>query len=101
GFVWGSIGGWVDFHERVSLYTLAGALLIVGGCLIGARGKVTEPPEMDYTQPLEPSTVMVKAGTPMLNAHGARQWIVTVLRICVSVITTSDVAKAIPQVKAK
>ena len=49
GFIWASICGWVAFHERVSLYTLAGALLIVGGCLIGARGKVTEPPEMDYT----------------------------------------------------
>jgi hypothetical protein len=24
-------------------------VLIVGGCLIAARGKVTEPPEMDYT----------------------------------------------------
>jgi len=49
GFIWASICGWVAFSERVSLYTLAGALLIVGGCLIGARGKVTEPPEMDYT----------------------------------------------------
>jgi S-adenosylmethionine uptake transporter len=49
GFIWASICGWVAFHERVSLYTLAGAVLIVGGCLIGARGKVTEPPEMDYT----------------------------------------------------
>lgn len=49
GFIWASICGWVAFNERVSLYTLAGALLIVGGCLIGARGKITEPPEMDYT----------------------------------------------------
>ena len=49
GFIWASICGWVAFHERVSLYTLAGAVLIVGGCLIGARDKVTEPPEMDYT----------------------------------------------------
>jgi S-adenosylmethionine uptake transporter len=49
GFIWASICGWVAFSERVSLYTIAGALLIVGGCLIGARGKVTEPPEMDYT----------------------------------------------------
>jgi S-adenosylmethionine uptake transporter len=49
GFIWASICGWVAFSERVSLYTLAGALLIVGGCLIGARGKITEPPEMDYT----------------------------------------------------
>ena len=49
GFVWASICGWVAFHERVSLYTLAGVVLIVGGCLLGARGKISEPPEMDYT----------------------------------------------------
>ncbi len=49
GFIWASICGWVAFSERVSLYTLAGAVLIVGGCLIGARGKIAEPPEMDYT----------------------------------------------------
>ena len=49
GFIWASICGWVAFGERVSIYTLAGALLIVGGCLFGARGKITEPPEMDYT----------------------------------------------------
>jgi S-adenosylmethionine uptake transporter len=49
GFVWASILGWLVFAERVSLYTLAGAALIVGGCLLGAWGKITEPPEMDYT----------------------------------------------------
>ena len=49
GFIWASICGWVAFNERVSLYTVAGALLIVGGCLIGARGKINQPPEMDYT----------------------------------------------------
>jgi S-adenosylmethionine uptake transporter len=49
GFIWASICGWVAFSERVSLYTLAGAVMIIGGCLIGARGKITEPPEMDYT----------------------------------------------------
>ena len=49
GFLWASALGWLVFGERVSLYTLAGALLIVGGCLIAVRGKVTEPPEMDYT----------------------------------------------------
>jgi S-adenosylmethionine uptake transporter len=49
GFLWASALGWLIFGERVSLYTLAGAVLIVGGCLIAARGKVTEPPEMDYT----------------------------------------------------
>jgi S-adenosylmethionine uptake transporter len=49
GFVWAAALGWLVFGERVSLYTLVGALLIVGGCVIAARGKITEPPEMDYT----------------------------------------------------
>ena len=49
GFLWASALGWLVFAERVSMYTVAGAVLIVGGCLIAARGKVTEPPEMDYT----------------------------------------------------
>jgi S-adenosylmethionine uptake transporter len=48
-FLWASLMGWLMFHERVSLFTLAGAILIVGGCLIAARGRITEPPEMDYT----------------------------------------------------
>jgi S-adenosylmethionine uptake transporter len=38
--------GWLIFRERVSLYTLAGAVLIVGGCLI-ARAAAPVPPEMD------------------------------------------------------
>jgi S-adenosylmethionine uptake transporter len=47
GFLWASALGWLVFRERVSFYTLAGAVLIVGGCLVAARGKVTEPPEID------------------------------------------------------
>jgi S-adenosylmethionine uptake transporter len=47
GFLWASALGWVVFSEHVSLYTLAGAVLIVGGCLIAARGKVRAPPEID------------------------------------------------------
>jgi len=47
GFVWAAILGWLVFREPVSLTTLAGAVLIVGGCLVAARGKVTEPPEID------------------------------------------------------
>ena len=31
----------------MSLYTLAGAVLIVGGCLVAARGKIAAPPEID------------------------------------------------------
>jgi S-adenosylmethionine uptake transporter len=48
-FLWASALGWLIFREGVSLYTLAGALLIVGGCLLAARGKSGAPPEMDYT----------------------------------------------------
>ena len=47
GFLWASALGWLVFRETVSLYTLAGAVLIVGGCLIAARGRVPEPPEID------------------------------------------------------
>jgi len=47
GFLWASALGWLVFRERVSLYTLAGAVLIVGGCLIAARRQVSEPPEID------------------------------------------------------
>ena len=49
GFLWASACGWIAFHEKVSAYTVAGAVLIVGGCLFAARGNITEPPEMDYT----------------------------------------------------
>jgi S-adenosylmethionine uptake transporter len=47
GFLWAAVMGWLVFHERVSSYTLAGAVLIVGGCLIAARGKRPEPPEIE------------------------------------------------------
>ena len=43
----GQVMGWLVFHERVSSHTLAGAALIVGGCLIAARGKRPERPEID------------------------------------------------------
>jgi S-adenosylmethionine uptake transporter len=47
GFLWAAACGWLVFQERVSLFTLAGAVLIVGGCLLAARGKVAAPPEID------------------------------------------------------
>lgn len=47
GFVWAAILGWLIFSERVSLYTLAGAALIVGGCIIAARAKVKVPGEAE------------------------------------------------------
>ena len=47
GFLWAAACGWFIFREPVSLYTLAGAVLIVGGCIIAARGKVKEPGEIE------------------------------------------------------
>ena len=45
-FLWALALGWIVFSERVSLYTLAGAALIVAGCLVAARRK-PELPEID------------------------------------------------------
>lgn len=47
GFLWASALGWLVFREPVSLYTLGGAVLIVCGCFVAARRKITEPPEID------------------------------------------------------
>jgi len=47
GFLWASLFGWLAFHERVALTTIAGATFIVGGCIIAARGKRPDPPEID------------------------------------------------------
>jgi S-adenosylmethionine uptake transporter len=38
-FLWAAIMGWLAFGERLTLTTVAGALLIVAGCLIAARSK--------------------------------------------------------------
>ena len=47
GFLWAAALGWLVFHEPVSLYTLAGASLIVGGCIVAARAKVKVPGEVE------------------------------------------------------
>jgi S-adenosylmethionine uptake transporter len=47
GFLWASLFGWIVFQEPVSAYTLSGALMIVGGCTIAVRGKLTAPPEIN------------------------------------------------------
>jgi S-adenosylmethionine uptake transporter len=47
-FLWASALGWIVFREPVSLYTVAGASLIVGGCLIAAR-RGAAPPEIEAT----------------------------------------------------
>ncbi len=39
-FVWSALFGWWVFAERVSLYTVAGAALIIAGCLVAVRGRV-------------------------------------------------------------
>lgn len=44
-FVWAAIIGWLVFGERLTLTTLAGALLIVAGCLIAARTKRADVPD--------------------------------------------------------
>ena len=46
-FLWASALGWLVFSEGVSFYTLGGALMIVGGCLLAARRKVAVLPEID------------------------------------------------------
>lgn len=46
-FLWAGALGWIVFREPVSLSTLAGAALIVCGCLVAARRKRAEPPEID------------------------------------------------------
>jgi len=46
-FLWAAALGWLVFRERLSLYTLAGAVLIVGGCLLAARSKVAAPGEVE------------------------------------------------------
>jgi len=47
GFLWAAVCGWFFFREAVSLYTAAGAALIVGGCFVAARGKVDAPGEVE------------------------------------------------------
>lgn len=46
-FVWAAILGWLAFGDRLTLTTLAGALLIVAGCLVAARVRPAEPPHVE------------------------------------------------------
>ena len=46
-FLWAAALGWLIFREPVSLYTVAGAALIVGGCLLAARAKARVPAEIE------------------------------------------------------
>lgn len=46
-FVWAAIIGWLAFGDRLSLTTVAGAVLIVAGCLIAARMRPAGPPHVE------------------------------------------------------
>ncbi len=42
-FAWSALFGWLVFAEPVSLYTVAGAVLIIAGCLVAVRGPPPGP----------------------------------------------------------
>ena len=46
-FLWASALGWLVFAEHVTGYTLAGAVLIVGGCLLASKRRPV-PPEIEF-----------------------------------------------------
>ena len=46
-FIWAAALGWLVFDEHVTAYTLAGALLIVGGCLVASKRRPAVPPEIE------------------------------------------------------
>jgi S-adenosylmethionine uptake transporter len=46
-FLWAALFGWLVFGERVSGYTLAGAMLIVSGCILAARRPEEASPSLE------------------------------------------------------
>ena len=48
-FLWAMLLGWLRFGESVSLLTIAGAALIVAGCLIAARTRKVDHPALEAT----------------------------------------------------
>jgi S-adenosylmethionine uptake transporter len=46
-FLWAAALGWIVFSEPVSLFTVAGAALIVGGCIVASRSKLKAPGEVE------------------------------------------------------
>jgi S-adenosylmethionine uptake transporter len=46
-FLWAMLLGWLRFDEHVSPFTLAGAALIVAGCLIAARTRKVDHPALE------------------------------------------------------
>ena len=47
GFIYAMVLGWLVFGETVSLYTAAGAALIVAGCLLAARTVTKSEPAVE------------------------------------------------------
>ena len=47
GFIYAAILGWIVFREPVSLFTTAGAALIVAGCIMAARTSQIEHPTLE------------------------------------------------------
>jgi|UniRef100_UPI0035CAB366 drug/metabolite transporter (DMT)-like permease len=46
-FVWAALLGWWVFREIVSLYTVAGAALIILGCVLAVRGHAAPAPQTE------------------------------------------------------
>ncbi|OYY71566.1 DMT family transporter [Sphingomonas sp. 28-63-12] len=46
-FVWAAILGYLFFGEQVSLFTVAGAMLIIAGCLVAIRGPAAPAPQTE------------------------------------------------------
>ena len=46
-FLWAALFGWLVFDEKVSLFTLAGASLIVAGCILAARRPEEANPSLE------------------------------------------------------
>ena len=46
-FLWSGLLGYLVFGERVSLYTVAGAGLIIGGCVVAVRGNAGPAPQTE------------------------------------------------------
>jgi drug/metabolite transporter (DMT)-like permease len=46
-FLWAALFGWIFFAEPVSPFTVAGAAMIVGGCLLAARTPEEADPSLE------------------------------------------------------
>jgi S-adenosylmethionine uptake transporter len=46
-FLWAALFGWLVFHEPLSPFTLAGAAMIVAGCILAARTPAEASPSLE------------------------------------------------------